>query len=79
MTFHRPTGRTKYGELTYKAERWSARPSGRELEFSGTYRRGWGGATGGFLRMSAGVVREAGHRRDSPLLGRFLFSAEREF
>ena len=79
MTFHRPTGRTKYGELTYKAERWSARPSGRELEFSGTYRRGWGGTTGGFLRMSAGVVREAGHRRDSPLLGRFLFSAEREF
>ena len=79
MTFDRPTGRTKYGELTYRAERWPTRPSGRELEFSGTYRRGWGGTTGGGLRVSAGVVREAGHRRDSPLLGRFLFSAEREF
>ena len=80
ISFRRPTGRTKHGDLTYREERWSARPSGRELALSGMYRRGGGGGmAGGVLRLSAGLVRDAGHRRGAGLLGRFLLAAEREF
>ena len=77
MTFARPTGRTKYGELTYRNERWTARPSGRELQFALTYRRTWGDL--GFARAAAEAVRNPGHQRDAPMLGRILFLAEREF
>ena len=77
MTFARPTGRTRHGELTYRAERWLARPSGREVRFTLTYRRDWGES--GFARASAEAVRHSGHRGDAPMLGRMLLSASREF
>ena len=69
-----PTGRTRYGDLTWREV--SGKTSGRELSLEGLYRRSF---DGGSLRVSAGAVSEPGHRADAKTIGRMLFAFEREF
>ena len=69
-----PTGRTRYGDLTWREV--SGKTSGRELSLEGLYRRSF---EGGSLRVSAGAVSEPGHRADAKTIGRMLFAFEREF
>ena len=74
LRFRVPTGRTKYGELTWSEV--SGTPSGRELEWEARYRRGdesgrWG--------VSAVLVSESGHRSGAKTEGRALFAFERAF
>ena len=69
-----PTGRTRYGDLTWREV--SGKTSGRELALEGLYRRSF---DGGSLRVSAGAVSEPGHRADAKTIGRMLFAFEREF
>ena len=74
LRFRVPTGRTKYGELTWSEV--SGTPSGRELEWEARYRRGdesgrWG--------ISAVLVSESGHRARAKTEGRALFAFERNF
>ena len=69
-----PTGRTRYGDLTWREV--SGKTSGRELSLEGLYRRSF---DGGSWRVSAGAVSEPGHRADAKTIGRMLFAFEREF
>ena len=69
-----PTGRTRYGDLTWREV--SGKTSGRELALEGLYRRSF---DGGSLRVSAGAVSEPGHRAEAKTIGRMLFAFEREF
>ena len=69
-----PTGRTRYGDLTWREV--SGKTSGRELALEGLYRRSF---DGGSWRVSAGAVSEPGHRADAKTIGRLLFAFEREF
>ena len=69
-----PTGRTRYGDLTWREV--SGKTSGRELALEGLYRRSF---EGGSLRVSAGAVSEPGHRAEEKTIGRMLFAFEREF
>ena len=69
-----PTGRTRYGDLTWREV--SGKTSGRELALEGLYRRSF---DGGSWRVSAGAVSEPGHRADAKTIGRMLFAFEREF
>ena len=69
-----PTGRTKYGELTWREV--SGEPSGRELEFEARYgRRMFGGS----WWVSAGVVEDAGHDASAKTEGRGLVGFEKAF
>ena len=78
-TFLRPTGRTKYGDLTYKTERWSTRPSGRELVAEATYRIRTDGDGNGAITFSAAATKNPNHRAAAKTTGRALFLLEREF
>ena len=78
-TFLRPTGRTKYGDLTYKTERWSTRPSGRELVAEATYRIRVDGNGTGAITFSAAATKNPNHRAAAKTTGRALFLLEREF
>ena len=69
-----PTGRTRYGELTWREV--SGGPSGRELIWEGLYRRS--AAEGDWL-LSAGVISQPGHRAEAKTLGRALLAFERAF
>ena len=69
-----PTGRTRYGDLTWREV--SGKTSGRELALEGLYRRSF---EGGSWRVSAGAVSEPGHRAEAKTIGRMLFAFEREF
>ena len=69
-----PTGRTRYGELTWREV--SGEVSGRELVLEGLYRRAF---EGGSWLLSAGAVSEPGHRAEAKTAGRILFAFEREF
>ena len=69
-----PTGRTRYGDLTWREV--SGKTSGRELALEGLYRRSF---EGGSWRVSAGAVSEPGHRAEEKTIGRILFAFEREF
>ena len=69
-----PTGRTKYGELTWREV--SGEPSGRELELEARYGRRTGD---GSWWMSAGVVEDAGHDASAKTEGRGMFGFERAF
>ena len=69
-----PTGRTRYGDLTWQEV--SGKTSGRELALEGLYRRSF---DGGSWRVSAGAVSEPGHRAEAQTIGRMLFAFEREF
>ena len=69
-----PTGRTRYGDLTWREV--SGKTSGRELALEGLYRRSF---DGGSWRVSAGAVSEPGHRAEAKTIGRMLFAFEREF
>ena len=69
-----PTGRTRYGALTWREV--SGKTSGRELSLEGLYRRSF---DGGSWRVLAGAVSEPGHRADAKTIGRLLFAFEREF
>ena len=69
-----PTGRTRYGELTWREV--SGAPSGRELIWEGLYRRS--AAEGDWL-LSAGLISQPGHRAEAKTLGRALLAFEREF
>ena len=69
-----PTGRTRYGDLTWREV--SGKTSGRELALEGLYRRSF---EGGSWRVSAGAVSEPGHRAEEKTIGRMLFAFEREF
>ena len=69
-----PTGRTRYGELTWREV--SGGPSGRELIWEGLYRRS--AAEGDWL-LSAGVISQPGHRAEAKTLGRALLAFERTF
>ena len=69
-----PTGRTRYGDLTWREV--SGKVSGRELALEGLYRRSFGG---GDWRVSAGAVSEPGHRAEAKTIGRMLFTFERKF
>ena len=69
-----PTGRTRYGELTWREV--SGGPSGRELIWEGLYRRS--AAEGDWL-VSAGVISQPGHRAEAKTLGRALLAFERAF
>ena len=69
-----PTGRTRYGELTWREV--SGGPSGRELIWEGLYRRS---ATEGDWLLSAGVISQPGHRAEAKTLGRALLAFERAF
>ena len=69
-----PTGRTRYGDLTWREV--SGKTSGRELSLEGLYRRSF---DGGSWRISAGAVSEPGHRAEAKTIGRLLFAFEREF
>ena len=69
-----PTGRTRYGDLTWREV--SGKTSGRELSLEGLYRRSF---EGGGWRVSAGAVSEPGHRAEAKTIGRLLFAFEREF
>ena len=74
LKFRVPTGRTKYGELTWSEV--SGVPSGRELEWEARYRRPY---EGGHWGMSAVLVSESGHRSGAKTEGRALFAFERNF
>ena len=74
LKFRVPTGRTKYGELTWSEV--SGVPSGRELEWEARYRRPY---DGGHWGVSAVLVSESGHRSGSKTEGRALFAFERSF
>ena len=74
LRFRIPTGRTKYGELTWSEV--SGVPSGRELEWEARYRRPY---DGGHWGMSAVLISESGHRSGSKTEGRALFAFERNF
>ena len=69
-----PTGRTRYGELTWREV--SGGPSGRELIWEGLYRRS--AAEGDWL-LSAGLISQPGHRAEAKTLGRALLAFERTF
>ena len=69
-----PTGRTKYGELTWREV--SGEPSGRELEFEARYGRR---LFGGSWWVSAGVVEDAGHDASAKTEGRGLVGFEKAF
>ena len=69
-----PTGRTRYGDLTWREV--SGKTSGRELSLEGLYRRSF---EGGSWRVSAGAVSEPGHRAEAKTIGRLLFAFDREF
>ena len=69
-----PTGRTKYGELTWREV--SGEPSGRELEFEARYGRR---TADGSWWMSAGVVEDAGHDASAKTEGRGLVGFEGVF
>ena len=69
-----PTGRTRYGDLTWREV--SGKTSGRELSLEGLYRRSF---EGGSWRISAGAVSEPGHRAEAKTIGRLLFAFDREF
>ena len=69
-----PTGRTRYGELTWRDV--SGSPSGRELSLDAGYYRAF---AGGRMLFSAGVAREPGHRAGLSPAGRMLFAFERAF
>ena len=69
-----PTGRTKYGELTWREV--SGAPSGRELEWEARYHRAF---DGGMWRVSAFLTQEPGHRSDAKTNGKMLFAFERAF
>ena len=71
ISFRRPTGRTKHGDLTYREERWSARPSGRELALSGMYRRGGGGGRRHFA-IVGGVGSGCGSSSGGGIAGAFF-------
>ena len=66
-----PTGRTRYGDLTWREV--SGKTSGRELSLEGLYRRSF---DGGSWRVSAGAVSEPGHRAEAKTIGRMLFAFE---
>ena len=74
MRLRVPTGRTRYGELTWREV--SGGPSGRELIWEGLYRRS---AEEGDWLLSAGVISQPGHRADAKTLGRALLAFERAF
>ena len=74
LKFRVPTGRTKYGELTWSEV--SGVPSGRELEWEARYRRPY---DGGHWGVSAVLVSESGHRSGAKTEGRALFAFERAF
>ena len=74
LKFRVPTGRTKYGELTWSEV--SGTPSGRELEWEARYR---GGDESGRWGVSAVLVSESGHRSGAKTEGRALFAFERNF
>ena len=74
LRFRVPTGRTKYGELTWSEV--SGTPSGRELEWEARYRRPY---EGGHWGVSAVLVSESGHRSGAKTEGRALFAFERAF
>ena len=74
LRFRVPTGRTKYGELTWSEV--SGNPSGRELEWEARYRRPY---EGGHWGVSAVLVSESGHRSGAKAEGRALFAFERNF
>ena len=74
LKFRVPTGRTKYGELTWSEV--SGVPSGRELEWEARYR---GGDESGRWGVSAVLVSESGHRSGAKTEGRALFAFERNF
>ena len=74
LKFRVPTGRTKYGELTWSEV--SGTPSGRELEWEARYR---GGDESGRWGVSAVLVSESGHRSGAKTEGRALFAFERAF
>ena len=74
LKFRVPTGRTKYGELTWSEV--SGTPSGRELEWEARYRRPY---DGGHWGVSAVLVSESGHRSGAKTEGRALFAFERAF
>ena len=74
LRFRIPTGRTKYGELTWSEV--SGTPSGRELEWEARYRRPY---EGGHWGVSAVLVSESGHRSGAKTEGRALFAFERDF
>ena len=69
-----PTGRTRYGELTWREV--SGAPSGRELIWEGLYRRS---AEEGDWLLSAGLISQPGHRSDAKTQGRALLAFERAF
>ena len=69
-----PTGRTRYGDLTWREV--SGEVSGRELVLEGLYRRTF---EGGSWLLSAGAISEPGHRAEAKTIGRLLFSFERKF
>ena len=69
-----PTGRTKYGELTWREV--SGEPSGRELELEARYGRR---LFGGSWWVSAGVVEDPGHDASAKTEGRGLVGFERAF
>ena len=69
-----PTGRTRYGELTWREVAGGS--SGRELIWEGLYRRS--AAEGDWL-LSAGVISQPGHRAEAKALGRALLAFERAF
>ena len=69
-----PTGRTRYGDLTWREV--SGEVSGRELILEGLYRRSF---EGGSWLLSAGVISESGHRAEAKTIGRTIFAFERKF
>ena len=69
-----PTGRTRYGELTWREV--SGKASGRELVMEALYRRAF---EGGSWMLSAGAISEPGHRAPSKPTARLLLAFEREF
>ena len=69
-----PTGRTKYGELTWREV--SGKPSGRELEFEARYGRR---LFGGSWWVSAGVAEDPGHDASAKTEGRGLVGFEKAF
>ena len=72
--FRIPTGRTRYGDLTWREISGAA--SGRELALEGLYRAQF---DGGRWLLSSGLISQSGHRADAGTIGRILFAFEREF
>ena len=69
-----PTGRTRYGDLTWREVSGGA--SGRELVLEGLYRMEF---EGGRWLLSSGLISQSGHRASAGSVGRVLFAFEREF